>query len=215
MLPTLVVFGREKYVQLEGLALEGILQILGQRCLTRDEFHTSLVEASAIVNCTPLWEVFSDPEAPQPLCPAMILTLYDSMPHPAPPRVFNADSLTDGKRLWRRAQYLADQIWTRWQKEYIQELQSRCKWRQPKKSLVIGDIVLLREKQLPRNHGHLGKLFWPIQTQMVTSDKSLLRFLGEGRIQMTMTSITSSVPFTIVFYLSLKMMFHVVPEETK
>ena len=57
------------------MVLEGTLQMLGQRCLTRDEFHTSLVEASAIVNCTPLWEVSSDPEAPQPLCPAMILTL--------------------------------------------------------------------------------------------------------------------------------------------
>ena len=132
--------------------LEGTLQMLGQHCLTRDELHTLLVEASAIVNSAPLWELFSDPEAPQPLCPAMILTLHDSVPYPAPPGVFNADSFSNGKRLWRRAQYLADQFWTRWQKEYIQELQSRRKWRQPKKSLVIGDIVLLRDKQLPRNH---------------------------------------------------------------
>ena len=32
--------------------LEGTLQMLGQRCLTRDELHTLLVEASAIVNST-------------------------------------------------------------------------------------------------------------------------------------------------------------------
>ena len=103
--------------------LEGTLQMLGQRCLTRDELHTLLVKASAIMNSTPLWEVSSDPDAPQPLCPAMILTLHYSMPHPASPEVFNADSLTDSKRLWRRVQYLTDQFWTRWQKEYIQELQ--------------------------------------------------------------------------------------------
>ena len=83
--------------------LEGILQMLGQHCLMRDKLHTLLVEASAILNSTPLWKVSSDPEAPQPLCPAMILILCNSVPHPAPPGVFNADSLTDGKRFWRRA----------------------------------------------------------------------------------------------------------------
>ena len=76
--------------------LEGALQMLDQHCLTRDELHTLVVKVSAIASSTPLWEVSSDPEAPQPLSPAMILTLCYSMPHPG---VFNADSLTHGKRL--------------------------------------------------------------------------------------------------------------------
>ena len=84
MIPTLEVFLREKIGSVRRV-LEGTLQMLGQRCLTRDEFHTSLVEASAIVNSTPLWQVSSDQEAPQPLCPAMILTLCESVPHSALP----------------------------------------------------------------------------------------------------------------------------------
>ena len=65
------------------IVLEGTLQMSGQRFLTRDELYTLIVEESAIVKSTYYWEVSSIPEAPQPLCPAMIITLHYSMPHPA------------------------------------------------------------------------------------------------------------------------------------
>ena len=136
------------------------------------------------MNSTLLSEVFSDMEVPQPLYPAIILTLRDSVPHPAPLGVFNANSLTDSKRLWRRAQYLANLFWTRWQKEYIQELHSRCKWRQPKRLLFIGDIVLLHDKQLPRNHWQLGKIV------LANSDP-------DGHVTLVTVEI-SSIPFTSI-----------------
>ena len=90
--------------------LEGTLQMLGQHCLTRDELHTLLVEASAIVNSTHLWVVSSDLEAPQPLYPAMTFTLHDSVPHPAPPGVFNADSLTDVEKNSVSSRSVLDQM---------------------------------------------------------------------------------------------------------
>ena len=86
-----------------------------------------------------------------PLSPSSLLTLRDD-PHPAPPESFNeADLLAYGGRRWRRVQYLSDQFWTRWRRDYLQTLQARRKWTQDKTNLKPGDLVLLRDKTVPRN----------------------------------------------------------------
>ena len=138
--------------------LEGTLVLMGPRRLNYDELHTFVVEAASIVNSTPLWEVSDDPNDPQPLTPAMLLTLRDS-PHPAPPEEFSEDDmLTYGKSRWRRVQYLADQFWVRWRRDYLQLLQERSKWTKKRDNIKRGDIVLLREKNTKRNTWPLGRI---------------------------------------------------------
>ena len=97
------------------------------RPLSRDEMHTFLVEAAGIVNHTPLYGVSTDPNDPAPITPSMLLTLRDD-PSPRPPEEFSSsDALAFGPRRWRRAQFLADDFWTKWRRDYVQELQSRHK----------------------------------------------------------------------------------------
>ena len=71
---------------------------------------------------------------------------------------------------WRRVQYLANQFWLRWQKEYCTLLQKHQKWPTPKRSIMIGDVVLACDSELPRNQ-------WPLAvvTEVFPSQDNLVR----------------------------------------
>jgi hypothetical protein len=94
--------------------------------LTHDVLVTLMAEVSAIVNARPIVPVSSDPDCPQILSPAALLTMkFDSGQQPV-------DGLTMKdlyKDQWKRVQYLANQFWLRWRKEFLQSLQSRPKWK--------------------------------------------------------------------------------------
>ena len=135
---------------------EASLALVSNRCLSRDEFTTFMAEAAAIVNNTPLWSNPNHPNDPVPLSPAMLLTLRD-FPNPAPRESFSEKDLASyGERRYRRIQYLSDQFWGRWRAEYIQTLSKRHKWKTRKACLRAGDVVLLRDKQVPRNEWPMG-----------------------------------------------------------
>ena len=55
-------------------------------------------------------------------------------------------------------QYLIEQFWTRWKREYLQHLQARAKWNKPKRNLRVGDIVLSKDPDLPRNEWKLARV---------------------------------------------------------
>ena len=154
----------------------------GKHILSRDDAVTLLQEAASIVNCTPLYEVSSDPNDPCPLTPNCLLTLKDH-PHPPPIEQFSErDILQYGARRWRRIQYLADYFWQRWRTEYLQNLTVRRKWKRPHLNIMAGDVVLLRDKALPRNS-------WP--TALVTEV-----FHGEDNLVRTVTVKINGKLFT-------------------
>ena len=55
-------------------------------------------------------------------------------------------------------QFLADQFWTRWVKEYLPNLQLRQKWLETKGNLQTDSIVLILDESLPRNNWPLGRV---------------------------------------------------------
>ena len=61
-------------------------------------------------------------------------------------------------RRWRHVQYLADQFWKRWVKEYLPTLQLRQKWLETKRNLQTNDVVLVMDDSLPRNSWPLGRV---------------------------------------------------------
>ena len=150
--------------------LDFSMKQLGPRALSRDEFHTFLLEASAIINNTPLCEISADPNEPLPISPAMLLTLHDN-PNPAPLQSFSSDDINAyGIRRWKRVQALSDQFWSRWRREYVQTLQARRKWTSERRSLQSGDIVLLKDRSLKRNHWPLARV-----SAIKTSSDGLVR----------------------------------------
>ena len=62
------------------------------------------------------------------------------------------------RRRWRQVQFLAEQFWTRWRREYLQSLQPRQKWTETRRDLCVGDIVLVRDESQHRNDWPLGRV---------------------------------------------------------
>lgn len=64
---------------------------------------------------------------------------------------------------WRRVQYLIEQFWGRWKKEYLLNISTRQKWHLPQRNLRVNDIVIIKDDNLPRNHWQLGRVVETLQ----------------------------------------------------
>ena len=125
--------------------------------LDDESLRTLMCETAAIVNSRPLSvQNANDPLSLEPLTPNNLLTMKPKLILP-PPGEFQGTDMYSRKR-WRRIQYLANEFWFRWQKEYLQTLQVRGKWINVRRNLEVGDIVLIKDENLARNEWHLGKV---------------------------------------------------------
>ena len=158
----------ERQIRTVRSILSSLLQDFGLQ-LDDEALRTLFCEAMAIVNSRPLSvSNLHDPFAPEPITPNQLLTMKSKVVLP-PPGNFQKPDLYCRAR-WRRIQYLANVFWTRWRKEYLHTLQARTKWTSPRWNLQAGDIVLVKDDNLPRNQWHLGRVL-----ETTTSDDQLVR----------------------------------------
>ena len=141
---------------------------LGSQQLTHELLVTLMAEVTAKVNARPVSAIPADPDKPQPLSPSMLLTMKTRPLGPllgnfAPPDVY-------ARRCWRRVQYLADQFWIQWRREYLQSMQARTKWETPKRNLSTGDVVLVKEEGAYRNYWPVGRV-----SEAIASDDGQVR----------------------------------------
>jgi len=133
------------------------------RQLDSSSLRTLMYEVMAIINSRPLSvDSLNEPGAPLPLTPNHLLTMKASVIMP-PPGEFPKEDLYLKKR-WRRVQYLANQFWTRWKKEYLHNLQIRQKWQTRKPNIKTGDIVILCEEDKPRSDWRLARVIETVQS---------------------------------------------------
>ena len=71
---------------------------------------------------------------------------------------------------WRSVQYLVDHFWSRWQKEYLHQIQSRSKWQSTRRNFRVGDILVIKDDSVSRNMWKLGRI-----VEVNASDDSLVR----------------------------------------
>ena len=86
----------------------------------------------------------------------MLLTMKTRPLAPTPGQFVPQDLYA--RNWWRKAQYLADQFWVRWKKEYVQNLQKRHKWTTRERNVSVGDIVLVNDADTHRNDWSLGRI---------------------------------------------------------
>ncbi|XP_069129281.1 uncharacterized protein [Argopecten irradians] len=133
--------------------LDSLLLEEGRKNLTHEVLSTFMCEVMAIVNSRPITPVSSDPESPFILTPNILLTQKtDASVEP----FANLDVREVYKSHWKHVQVLSEQFWKRWQKEFLPTLQQRRKWQKERPNLKEGDVVLMEDKDLPRNH-------WPLE----------------------------------------------------
>jgi hypothetical protein len=157
----------ERQIKTVRSVISALMAELGDQ-LDDETLRTLFTEAENVVNSRPLTAEFSDPDSPQPITPMQLLTLKAKVVLP-PPGVFNRPDMY-GRKRWKRVQFLANQFWQRWRREYLQNLQTRRKWQSPRRNLQIGDIVIDKEGDLSRNQWPLARV-----TKTYPSDVGFVR----------------------------------------
>ena len=95
------------------------------------------------------------------------------------------------KKRWRRVQHLANKLWKRWRKEYLQNLQVRSKWNKTLPNVEIDDVVIVCDDNLPRSRWRLGRVVetFPSKDGLVRSVR-----LSMGSISLDKTRRPTSPP---------------------
>lgn len=128
-------------------------RVIGSSILTFEELTTVTSQIEAILNSRPLC-CLSDSDL-NPLTPSHFLI---GQPLTAVPEPNHMDTPLNRLSHWNHLQNMTQGFWKRWSKEYITTLQERCKWQQRKPNLKPGDVVVIKEPNLPPTKWILGRI---------------------------------------------------------
>ena len=120
-----------------------------------DTLNTLMCEVEAILNSRPLTTLSDSVDDLTPLTPNHLL--HQKLNVTYPPGIFKESDIY-ARRKWKQVQYLADIFWKRWKLEYLHLLQTRSKWKDIRKNILVDDIVLVIDMNLPRCNWPLGKV---------------------------------------------------------
>jgi len=129
--------------------------LLRDQLVSYEKLNTFMIEVESILNSRPLVPISMDPTGEAPLTPNHLLLLRNS-PNISP-GIFSQDDNYARKRC-RHVQYLTDQFWVRWIREYLPTLQERSKWLGKQRNFNEGNVVLLVDKTAPRGQWLVGRI---------------------------------------------------------
>ena len=129
----------ERQIRTARAILNTLLKTHG--CSLNDEsLRTLLAETEAIINSRPLTvERLCDVNSEIPLTPSMLLTMKTDVILPPPGSFDRADLYS--RRRWRRVQHIAGEFWSRWRKDFLQNLQARQNRTNKRRNLKVGEVV--------------------------------------------------------------------------
>lgn len=123
--------------------------------LTYEELNTLMAQIEAILNSRPLTSLSDDPNDLGYLSPGHFLIgrALTSLPTPD-----LAELPMNRLTRWQLLQKTLTLIWQRWSIEYLNTLQQRTKWQQSAANLKLGDLVIVKEDNLPPMLWRLGRV---------------------------------------------------------
>lgn len=127
-------------------------RVAGTASLMHDELQTILIQIEAVLNSRPMIPLSSDPNDHTYLSPAHFL-IGDTFTAPAEPTLLD---VKEGRlSRWQRVEQIKQHFWKKWHSDYLNQMQQRTKWKTNAPSLKPGDLVIMREDNIPQ-------LCWPM-----------------------------------------------------
>jgi len=130
-------------------------RVMGNSILTYEEFSTLLTQIEACLNSRPLSPLSSDPTDLNVLTPGHFLI---GAPLTASPEPNLLPEPTNYLNRWQVVQQLLQHFWKRWSTEILSNLQQRPKWRTPQPNFKIGELILLKDNNLPPLCWKMGRI---------------------------------------------------------
>lgn len=121
-------------------------RVLGRSILTYVQFVTLLTQIEACINSRPLTPLSDDPNDLCPLTPSHFL-IGDILTNNPEPSLLELPVNTLNH--WQHVQQLLQHFWSRWSNDYLTGLQRRRKWTAFRPNLTVGDMVIVKEDNLP------------------------------------------------------------------
>lgn len=124
--------------------------------LTFEEMVTLLSQIESILNSRPLYATADDDAGFDVLTPAHFL--IGSANFYLPEKEISESIPVGRLTRWQYIQRRVQSFWKKFSIEYLHNLQQRAKWRRPQPNFNIGDVVLIKEDNLPSYKWALGKI---------------------------------------------------------
>lgn len=133
-----------------------LVRIIGDTTLTYDEYDTILCQTEAFLNSRPLTPLNDDPTSLNALTPGHFLVFEELV------RIPDERDYRDvpDNRLERPeiVQKMLQHLWDRWHNEYLSTLINRSKWLIPQRNIEVGDLVIVKEDNVPPMKWKLGRI---------------------------------------------------------
>lgn len=125
---------------------------------TPDDFLTLLDQVECVLNSRPLTAISDDINDFKCLTPGHFLIGQPLNLLPEPSWV---DSKFERLEAWQQNQFLLNEIWKRFQEDYISALQRRSKWQVETENIKVGTMVLIQTDAPPAQWplGRVSELF--------------------------------------------------------
>lgn len=182
----------ERLIGVTRRILDSMLAESKMRFLTHDVLVTFMAEVSSIVNNRPLVPVSTDHNNPFILSPAILLT-QKPMTSSVNDIICDVDTKNLLREEWKRVMCLSDMFWSRWRKEYLNNIQSRRKWQADIPNIKKGDVVLLRDKSAFRNDWPLGLVVRTFASDDGKVRKIEVRVMKDGKPTVYVRPVTELV----------------------
>lgn len=130
-------------------------RVVGNAHLTYEQMKTVLCQIEAVLNSRPLTSNSTDPNDLVALTPGHILI---GRPLTAIVEPSLSEIPLNRASKWQHVTKITQDFWKRWSSEYLNQLQNRPKWKSARKSLNIGDLVVIKEDNLPPLKWLMGRV---------------------------------------------------------
>lgn len=130
-------------------------RVVGNTTLTYEEMTTVLAQIESCLNSRPLSRIDGVSDMQAILTPGHFLVGEPLVT--LPDRNFEESNLSTLRR-WQLTQRMLQDFWRCWSRDYVHQLQQRYKWQNQIPEPKEGDIVLIKEDDLPPSRWLLGKI---------------------------------------------------------